>query len=98
MPTVNELRELKVEELQGRVAELKQALFEMKTKHNTGVLDSTADLRKNRRETARCLTVAREAQLGLQRMAKETKTPRPAKAEKAEKAAKAEKPAKKGKE
>ena len=76
MPTVNELRQLKIDELHGRVAELKQALFDMKTKHRTGVLDSTADLMKTRREAARCLTVAREAELGLKREAKAPKTPK----------------------
>ena len=76
MSTVNELRQLKIDELRGRVVELKQALFDMKTKHNTGVLDSTADLKKTRHEAARCLTVAREAEMGLKREAKAVKTPR----------------------
>lgn len=70
MSTANELRQLKVEELKGRVAELTQQLFDLKTKHSTGVLDSTADLMKTRREIARCLTVAREKALGLTRVAK----------------------------
>ncbi len=67
MSSANELRELKPEELKARVAELKQQLFDMRNKLNTGVLDSTADLDKTRREAARCLTVAREAELGVAR-------------------------------
>ena len=60
MATVKELRELEAKELRARAAELKQTLFELKNKHSTGVLDSTAELGKTRREIARILTVARE--------------------------------------
>jgi large subunit ribosomal protein L29 len=63
MPTAKELRELKPEELADRARELKRSIFEMKSKHNTGVLDSTADLAKARRDVARCLTVKREQEL-----------------------------------
>jgi large subunit ribosomal protein L29 len=63
MATVNELRELKKEELLARAGELKQTLFELRNKASTGVLDSTADLLKTRREVARCLTVARAKDL-----------------------------------
>jgi large subunit ribosomal protein L29 len=97
MSTANELRQLKIEELRARAGELKQQIFDMKSKHNTGVLDSTADLPKTRREIARCLTVARESELGLVRVAKAA--PKPAGAEKRKaagpKAEKADKPAKK---
>jgi large subunit ribosomal protein L29 len=88
MSTANELRQLKAEELSGRAAELKQQLFGLKAKHSTGVLDSTAELGATRRQVARCLTVKREQELGLKRLAKEPARPA---------AAKAEKPAKKAK-
>jgi large subunit ribosomal protein L29 len=64
MATVKELNELKKEELLARAAELKQTLFELRNKASTGVLDSTAELTKTRREVARCLTVARAKDLG----------------------------------
>jgi large subunit ribosomal protein L29 len=70
MSTNTELRQLTPEELETRVAELKQQIFEMKSKLNTGVLDSTADLQKTRRLVARCRTLARETQLGIVRKAK----------------------------
>ncbi len=89
MSTANELRELQIQELTGRVKELEQQLFDMRTKHNTGVLDSTADLSKTRREIARCLTVARQKELGVDK---------PAKAAKAEAAKKPAKKAGKAKE
>ncbi len=63
MATVKELRELEPKELRARAGELKQTLFDLKNKHSTGVLDSTADLDKTRREIARILTVAREKEL-----------------------------------
>jgi large subunit ribosomal protein L29 len=83
--TANELRELQIQELRGRVQELEQQLFDMRTKHNTGVLDSTADLGKTRRQIARCLTVARQKELGVDKLAKVTKA---AQAEAAKKSAK----------
>jgi large subunit ribosomal protein L29 len=63
MATVNELRELSKGELEVRASELKQTLFELKNKASTGVLDSTAELMKTRRDVARCLTVARAKDL-----------------------------------
>ena len=63
MATVKELRDLEPKELRARATDLKQTLFEMKNKHSTGVLDSTADLEKTKREIARILTVAREKEI-----------------------------------
>ncbi len=63
MATIQELRELQPNELHARAAELRQTLFDLKTKHSTGVLDSTADLQKTKREIARILTVARQKEL-----------------------------------
>jgi large subunit ribosomal protein L29 len=63
MATVKELRELEPKELRARAAELEQTMFELRNKHSTGVLDSTADLSKTKREIARILTVAREKEI-----------------------------------
>jgi len=62
MATLKELRELSANELIARANELKQSLFDLKNKHSTGVLDSTAALMEMRRDVARCLTIAREKQ------------------------------------
>ncbi len=62
MATLKELRELSADELIARAKELEQSLFELKNKHATGVLDSTATLAQARRDVARCLTLAREKQ------------------------------------
>jgi large subunit ribosomal protein L29 len=66
MSTVKELGSLSKQELVARAAELKKSLFELKNKASTGVLDSTAELLKTRREVARCLTVARAKDLEAQ--------------------------------
>ncbi len=63
MATVKELRELSRDELVARAAELKQTLFDLKNKHSTGVLDSTAELGNTKREIARILTIARQKEL-----------------------------------
>jgi large subunit ribosomal protein L29 len=70
MANASELRELTPEELEGRVAELRRQMFEMRNKHSTGVLDSTAALLAARRDVARCLTVKREKEMGLERKAR----------------------------
>ncbi len=71
MATVNELRELDPKELRARAVELEQTMFELRNKHSTGVLDSTADLSKTKREIARILTVARAKEIAAARNAKE---------------------------
>ncbi len=67
MATADELKALQPGELDGRVKELKRSIFELQSKHNTGVLDSTADLLKARRDVARCLTVKRQKELAAAR-------------------------------
>jgi large subunit ribosomal protein L29 len=62
MATLKELRELSADELIARSNEIKQSLFDLKNKHVTGVLESTASLAEMRRDVARCLTIAREKQ------------------------------------
>ena len=69
MATVKELRELDPTELRKRAGDLEQTLFELRNKHSTGVLDSTADLSKTKREIARILTVAREKELAAAKAA-----------------------------
>jgi large subunit ribosomal protein L29 len=71
MATVKELRELDPKDLRARAAELEQTMFELRNKHSTGVLDSTAELLKTKREIARILTVAREKELAAAPKAKE---------------------------
>ena len=69
MATLQELRDLSTQELRNRAVELKVSLFDLRNKANTGVLDSTADLKKTKRDIARCLTVAKEKELAEARAA-----------------------------
>ena len=73
MATLQELRDLSPQELRNRAVELKATLFELRNKANTGVLDSTADLIKTKRDIARCLTVAREKEVADARTAGKAK-------------------------
>ena len=55
-----EMRELSVEELAAKSRELRGELFNVKIKHATGQLESTAKLRELRRQVARAETILRE--------------------------------------
>ena len=58
--TSGEMRELSPEELRAKTQELRGELFNVKIKHATGQLESTAKLRALRRQVARAETVLRE--------------------------------------
>ncbi len=70
MPTAKEMRALSVEELTRRAAELRETLFNLKIKHRTGALESSADLPKNRKDLARVLGVLSEKQQAAKAEAK----------------------------
>ncbi|HEY7724083.1 MAG TPA: 50S ribosomal protein L29 [Anaeromyxobacteraceae bacterium] len=76
MATADELRALSPQELDQRVRELRRSIFDMRNKHSTGVLDSTADLEKARRDVARCLAVKREKELGIERRGRTAPEPK----------------------
>ena len=52
-----ELRDLPVDELTRKAAELRENVFNLRIRHAAGTLDSSADLGKQRRDLARVLTV-----------------------------------------
>ncbi|MDY6910196.1 MAG: 50S ribosomal protein L29 [Thermodesulfobacteriota bacterium] len=54
------LRDMSQEELRQKLAEIRDALFNLKFQHATGQLENTAQLGKYRRDVARLLTVLRE--------------------------------------
>lgn len=66
MATADEIRALSVDELKRRAAELRESLFNLKVKHRTGQLDSSAEIGKSRKDLARVLTLLseKERQLG----------------------------------
>ena len=55
--TINEIRELSLEELEVKVNELKQELFNLKFQKTLGQLQNTAKIRDVRRTIARLKTV-----------------------------------------
>ena len=58
--TINEIRELSLEELEVNVNELKQELFNLKFQKTLGQLQNTAKIRDVKRTIARLKTVVTE--------------------------------------
>lgn len=56
------IRDLTDEQIQAHIAELKQELFNLRFQASVGKLEKTADLRKVKKEIARCYTVLTERQ------------------------------------
>lgn len=62
-----EVRDLSAEELQRRLSDLKEELFNLRFQAATGQLDNPMRMREVRRDIARVRTVQRERELGLSR-------------------------------
>ena len=62
-----QLRDLTDEELQDRLAETRQELFNLRFQDATGALENSARLRLAKREIARILTIRHEREAGLER-------------------------------
>ncbi len=60
MATTKELRELNLEDLNRRAAELRETLFQDQLKLRTGSLESPAERTQHKRDLARILTVLGE--------------------------------------
>jgi large subunit ribosomal protein L29 len=60
-----ELRALDAEELEIKLRDAKEELFNLRFQNATGQLDNTARLKTVRREIARIYTVIRERELGI---------------------------------
>ncbi len=63
MAKAAELRDVDERELETRLAEAKQKLFNLRFQMVTGQQDNTAALRATRRDIARILTVLREKEI-----------------------------------
>lgn len=55
-----QIRALSNEQIEARINELKQELFNLRFQAEVGKLEKTADLRKVKKEIARCYTVLTE--------------------------------------
>ncbi len=60
---LDELRELGMDELEARLAEGKQELFNLRFQHVTGQLDNVARIGQVKKEVARIRTVLREQEI-----------------------------------
>ena len=63
--TAAELRALSAEDLEEKLKEAKEELFNLRFQNATGQLDNSARLKTVRREIARIYTVVRERELGI---------------------------------
>ncbi len=57
---ISEIRELSLQEMQNKLDELKEGLFNFRFQHGTKRLDSTAKLRQTKRDIAQIKTVINE--------------------------------------
>jgi large subunit ribosomal protein L29 len=56
----SEIRDLSPEEMQRKVRELKEGLFNLRFQHGAGQLENSARLKETKRDIARVQTVLRE--------------------------------------
>ena len=63
MSRVSEMRELSVEEVEQRLTETNEELFNLRFQHATGQLENYRRLRELRRDIARLKTILREHEL-----------------------------------
>ncbi len=58
-----ETADMSLEELQKKLVEMKEELFQLRFKYATSQLENTARIRSLRRDVARCLTAVRAREL-----------------------------------
>jgi large subunit ribosomal protein L29 len=63
---VSQIREMTLEEMQRKVSDLKQELFNLRFQHAIGQLENQARIRQTKRDIARFSTVIREVSLNPQ--------------------------------
>ncbi|MCF7875529.1 50S ribosomal protein L29 [Candidatus Bipolaricaulota bacterium] len=59
----DEMRDMTPEELEEKVAELKEKLFNLRFQKATGELDNTAEIKKSKKDIARAKTIQREREM-----------------------------------
>ena len=62
---VNEIREFSTEEINKKITEIKQKLFDLRLKQASGNLPNTTEIKKLRKVVAKMKTVLRERELGI---------------------------------
>ena len=71
MSTVNasEVRDLTDTEIEARLRDARDAVFNLRFQHASGALERTGEISQRRREIARLLTIAREREIARQQEA-----------------------------
>ena len=64
-----EIRDMETEELHGRIAELKEEIFNLRFQHATGQLDNHRRMRQCKQDIARIRTILRERDFAAARAA-----------------------------
>lgn len=59
----DEMRDMTPEELEEKVAELKEKVFNLRFQKATGELDNTAEIKKSKKDIARAKTIQREREM-----------------------------------
>jgi large subunit ribosomal protein L29 len=62
----SQIREMTLDEMQRKLSDLKQELFNLRFQHAIGQLENRAKLRQTKQDIARLSTVIREVTLNLQ--------------------------------
>jgi large subunit ribosomal protein L29 len=62
-----ELRELTTAEIEQKLAEFKEELFNLRFQLATGQLENPARIKQVRKDIARCKTILRQRELGIER-------------------------------
>lgn len=65
---VDKIREMTPEEIEQRIAELKEELFNLRFRNSTRQLDNPLKLRESKRDLARLLTVLQEHHKGIRKL------------------------------
>ena len=60
---VIEIRELSLEEMQTKVNDLREEMFNLRFQHGTGQLENTTKLKQTKKDIARLKTIIQEATL-----------------------------------
>ena len=59
----SEIRDMTADEIQRKVTDLKEELFNLRFQHGAGQLENPQKMKQVKRDIARCRTIAREAEL-----------------------------------
>ena len=63
----SEIREMTSDDIQRKVTDLKEELFNLRFQHGAGQLENPQKMKQIKRDIARCRTIAREVELSTKK-------------------------------